>query len=133
MKPKGEKKTRGTAPAKGLRAEIARYEAMTSRQIDDELRRHGVDPQEVVKAVTRLVEEKLRKHRGRDHEDELADRTALPANPVVRLYAMPRCGLLRRGLCPLLGGPSKRHGRSPATLSFQSCGSCVSRRIHPDL
>jgi hypothetical protein len=128
-----EKRTRVAATTKGLSAEIARYEAMTSQQIDNELRGQGVNPQEMVEAVTKLVEEKLRKHRRRVHKT-LVRRTAqeLPANRTALLHTMPPCGLLRSGVCPLLGGSAKRHGRSPAILSFR-CGPCASRPIHPDL
>jgi predicted HTH domain antitoxin len=46
-------------PDKDLDAEIARYEAMSTEEIEAELREHGIDPQRTVDAVRELVRRKL--------------------------------------------------------------------------
>lgn len=108
--------TTGGSPDSDLERDIATFETMTSQQIDDELRRYGIDPQATIDAVTRLVQDKLRAHRR-----TARDIKAVPASPVAvrssrvsaAMFLRPVFRVVRRGRS-LFGRVTMGHSwRSP--------------------
>lgn len=136
MKPKADRKSRAVASEADLRKEIARFEAMTPQEIDDQLRQHGISPQETIATVTDLVHAKLEEWRLREglhaRQKVTARASCVPMrmNLLSRFYTRPACGPLRGSRCLLERVTRRLHGATLAE-AMAHC-PCARRRGHID-
>lgn len=132
MKSRAERKSRAIASEAKLRKEIARFEAMTPQEIDDQLRQHGISPQETIATVTELVHVKLEEWRLREGlhaKKKVAVRAScvpMRMNLLSRSYTRPACGPWRGSRC-LLERVTRRFQGATLAEAMAHC-PCARRR-----
>lgn len=77
------------APEKNVDPDIARFESMPIDEVNEALRKHGIDPDETIKAVIALVNQKLHPRRV-VHPEKVSGFAAvrLAALEAVRLFIL---------------------------------------------